>query len=212
MNSTVLICQLYRPEAIKSPRPGSLFLIIPSSFSIFNTTTHEKPISGFFRGAKWLRSVSGRFTSGCRAGWGWQALGVGNRARPDPLGRCSFSDCFVPGAGDSGSLRTSGHSQCHRPPGFHKAQGMAAQPGGNSAGSEQEARPSCWVSTPETDGETPCPASLTVSGVGRTEASRHRRWRLQGQARPGVPGPRGHGGECFLYRAMKLWNQKPEPL
>lgn len=47
-------CQCYGPQAIKSPSPGSLLLIILSLFSIFSTTTQETPISNFFKGAKWL--------------------------------------------------------------------------------------------------------------------------------------------------------------
>ena len=54
LDSAVLSCQLYRPQAIKSPSPGSRLLIILSLFSIFSTTTHETPISNFCKGAKWL--------------------------------------------------------------------------------------------------------------------------------------------------------------
>lgn len=54
VDSMVLIRQLYRPEAIRSARPGRLFLIILALFAIFSTATCEKPISNFFEGAKRL--------------------------------------------------------------------------------------------------------------------------------------------------------------
>ena len=54
LDSAVLSCQLYRPQAIKSPSPGSRLLIILSLFSIFSATTHETPISNFCKGAEWL--------------------------------------------------------------------------------------------------------------------------------------------------------------
>lgn len=72
------ICQLYRPEAIKSVRPGRLFLIILSLFAIFSTATREKPISNFFKGAKWLLHCIVKVyhqPSSCKAGSGFPAPG-----------------------------------------------------------------------------------------------------------------------------------------
>lgn len=166
----MLICQFYRPEAIKSLRPRRLFLIILSLFSIFSTTTHEKPISSFLKGVKWFLHCVAKVCCQpdcCEAGLQRPALSCGNDlVGPDLLGPSSFPECSIPSAGHAGHCGFQGGLTALRGVAVHaisqdSAQGTSAQ---HTLRRDVNRKPLFPAGgRPGTDGVTQCPAPLTAT-------------------------------------------------